>query len=103
MDTSVVDDEPVSRLSASSTRKSHNRFSVKIYLFIQKPELTIGVLDRTQIKKIRGVRKIPVTLILEYPTYDEELQMKKEALTLDDRTQQLITDYDKLSYLRVRR
>ena len=83
------------RTIAASTK---SRFEKKLYAFVT-PEGTI----RPIAKKVKGLEVICLKLIIEYPTYGEELEQKRRVYKEDENTGRAFWDQDLLTELRVRR
>jgi hypothetical protein len=80
---------------ATSTEKGKNRFFIRLYLRVHNSTLR-------PVERRRDADYI-TTIICEYPTYEEELQIKKNCTTFDEYHSVHLIDHDKIAEWRLRR
>lgn len=90
--------KPTSEIKATSTTWQEGRFDVPLYIRVT-PEGTLQPINR----KMKAAANYKIRLTLEYPTYQEELEIRKQS-TRYDRTEHVhYTDVGQLTEMRVRR
>lgn len=89
------DDKEIDSQAFLTTKKGENRFKVRLGYVL----LPNNTLRTAPIRKADYV----VTLICEYPTYEEELEAKKKYTLFDENNSMYQIDTDKLSEWHIRR
>ncbi len=85
-------------MAADSTQPGDNRFEVKIYLRRTEDGVLVPLLARYRRRATFVVR-----LQLEYPTYQEERNVKLNCTRWRDKEKVFFVDYDALDEIRVSR
>lgn len=88
----------VPEVKAFSTEKPNNRFIISLYVRVTN-EGTLIPLDRRRRRGAHYTGK----LTLEYPTYEDELQMKQDATKYYEQYHLQQLDYDSVTESRIRR
>lgn len=84
--------------TALSSGKTANRFNVRVYLRVSPEGTLVPIL-----RKYRKSAHYKVDLVFQYPTYEQELELKQLSTQFDTTNQQHMLDYSRLTEERVRR
>jgi len=85
-------------ITATSTERPTNRFTALLYLRVS-PEGTLFPIERRK----RRAAHYTISLLIEYPTYQDELKIKQDATRYDEGHHVHYIDFDTLTESRVRK